>query len=92
MVQPPSHTLKEVFQKLKGWPPSQQYIEEAAKKMLLLPDEVRMWFDHLQSVSDNRKWGAAQAAETWRKKKKSTKCHWCTVEFVMSNTKISQKK
>ena len=69
MVQPPSHTLKEAFQKLKGCPPSQQYIEEAAKKVLLLPDEVRMWFDHPQSVSDNCKRGAAQAAETRRKRK-----------------------
>ena len=55
MVQPPSVILKLEFAKLKGTSPSSSFIENVARKVLLSPAEVSMWFDHLQTVSDNRK-------------------------------------
>ena len=52
MVQPPSVILKLEFAKLKGTSPSSSFIENVARKVLLSPAEVSMWFDHLQTVSD----------------------------------------
>ena len=69
MVQPPSVVLKNVFAKLKGTFPSSKCINEMAQKVLWSPTEVQMWFQHLQVIADNRKQGAAKAAETrWKRK------------------------
>lgn len=72
MVQPPSITLKLKFAKLKGTPPASASIEDIARKVLLSHAEVSMWFEHLQTVSDNRKRGATKAAEPWRKKRQAS--------------------
>ena len=40
-----------------------------AKKCLLPPFEVRIWFEHLEQIQKNRKRGAEKAAETRRRKK-----------------------
>ena len=71
MLQPPSAVIKEEFGKLKGTPTT-TFLEDLAKKVLLSQSEVSMWLEHLQTVSDNRKRGAAKAAET-RKKRKAQK-------------------
>ena len=55
MIQPPSAVLKQEFAKLKDVSPSSTFIEEVAKKVLLSPGEVSMWFEHLQTISENRK-------------------------------------
>ena len=57
MVQPPSITLKLEFAKLNSTSPSSASIEDIARKVLLSPAEVSMWFEHLRTVSDNRKRG-----------------------------------
>ncbi len=41
-------------------------------KRCLLPEECRIWLDHLQTVVDNRRRGAKKAAETRRSKKVDT--------------------
>lgn len=56
---------------MKGSPTEEQ-VQEIAKNVLLSPDEVKMWLDHLQTVRDNRRRGAQKAAET-RKKNKMVK-------------------
>ena len=89
MFQPPSVMLKEEFLKLNGASPSVEFVENAAKKVLLSTSEVSFWFDHLKTVSDNRKRGAAKAAGT-RIKRKATKesltycgvCNELYVEFT----------
>lgn len=48
-----------------------------ARKVLLPPEEVRFWFEHLKSVSENCKRSAKKAAAT-RKKFQMTEYH-CTV-------------
>lgn len=69
MKKPPSVTIREVIQQITDGPPSEQQVRDTAKAVLLPPQEVRMWFDHLQTIRDNRKRGALKAAETRRKKK-----------------------
>ena len=64
VVKPPSVVLKEGYLKLKGKEPTKDYIEQMARVTLLSLRDVEMWFDHLKVISDNRKRGAAQAAET----------------------------
>ena len=71
MLKPPSVLLKEIFDALEGNEPDSDCVEEAAQKTLL-PPEVRMWFDHLKTVSENRKRGARKAAETRRQKQRTS--------------------
>ena len=52
---------------MKGSATDEQ-VQEIAKNVLLSPDEVKMWLDHLQTVRDNRRRGAQKAAETRKKK------------------------
>lgn len=68
---PPSEVLSKVFGDSQGFP-SDEKIVETAKTVLLKPEELRMWFEHLQIVQDNRKKGAKKAAATRRAKKKRT--------------------
>ena len=68
MKKPPSTVIKEVFQKIEG-SPSEKQVQETAKAVLLSPEEVMWWFNHLQTVTENRRRGARKAAETRRKKK-----------------------
>ena len=66
---PPSSVLKNEFWKLKAYPPTEQYIETTAAKVLLTPDVTRMWMDHLHTVLLNRKRGAKKAVATRQAKK-----------------------
>ncbi len=46
--------------------------EELAPMVLLPEPEVKIWFEHLQTVSDNRKKGAQKASETRKEQRKVT--------------------
>jgi hypothetical protein len=64
---PPSVVLKELFHTSIG-SISEEFIENAA---LLPPTETRFWLEHLQTIVDNRRRGAAKAAATRKAKKKA---------------------
>ena len=71
MSSPPSTAIKEAFEKLTVYPaPDHELVcNEVAKRVLLSPDQIRMWFKHLHTVKENRKRGAARSAATRRKNK-----------------------
>lgn len=46
-------------------------LESAAKAVLLPTEEVGFWIDHLNTVAENRRRGAAKAAETRRRKQQA---------------------
>lgn len=66
---PPSDVILAVYQEWKSVP-SEDVIEETAKKVLLTPEEVKFWFSHLHQIHENRKRGAKKAAETRKRKAK----------------------
>lgn len=65
---PPSVELKKLFDKSDGTI-SEDAIQDVARKVLLPPEECRIWLNHLQIVSENRRRGAKKAAETRRGKR-----------------------
>lgn len=69
-VEPPSSTMKQFYKKLKGKEPSDSDLEGVARKCLLPIEDVSLWLDHLKTVDENRKRGAAKAAES----KKAKRC------------------
>ena len=60
---PPSQVLSDIFKECIGFP-TEDVIDSTSKKVLLKPEEVRMWFEHLELVESNRKKGAKKAAAT----------------------------
>ena len=64
-------TPKDAFTKLKEYPPPAEYITDLAKKVLLTPEDTRLWLEHLHTVLINRKRGAKKAAATRAKSKRS---------------------
>ena len=46
--------------------------EELAKEVLLPSSEVKMWIEHLKTVTENQKRGAAKAAETRSKQRQAS--------------------
>ena len=75
---PPSLVLKEAFKEQKGQCSAEQAVG-LAKTCLLPVNEVEMWWDHLKTVSDNRREGAAKAAKTRRKKAGEAQTVFCRV-------------
>ena len=69
---PPFVCLKTLFTKLKGKSATEDILESAARKVLLPAQEVGFWFEHLNTVAENRRRGAAKAAETRRRKQGSS--------------------
>ncbi len=67
---PPSVVLKELFHTTIG-SISEEFVENAAKSVLLPPTETHFWLEHLQTIVDNRRRGAAKAAATRKAKKKA---------------------
>ena len=65
---PPSRLLKEFFS--SNPEPTEDMVKYIAKSTLLPVNEVDIWLSHLQTVDNNRKRGAAKAAETRRLKRK----------------------
>lgn len=72
MKMPPSQVLKEIFDGLSD-DISEECVLAAAKKCLLPPAEVKIWFDHLLQIQKNRKRGAEKAAATRRQKKEQVR-------------------
>ena len=65
---PPSQVLSATFTKCIGFP-TDDVINSTAKQVLLKPEDVKMWFQHLQIVQANRKKGAKKAAATRKGRK-----------------------
>ena len=70
-IKQPSFILKEAFDKLESYPPSDSVYSDLSKKAMLPVDKVRIWLEHLHTICDNRKKGAIKAAETRRRKSSS---------------------
>ena len=66
MAQPPSHELKEFGSSQPE--PTENIIEDIARKTFLPVSEVKIWLDHLKTIERNRKREAAKAAETHKHK------------------------
>jgi len=49
--------------KLNGKPITEDILDNAARKTLLPSQEVGFWFEHLNTVIENRQRGATKAAE-----------------------------
>ena len=64
VLKPPSTILKEMF----NLSFTDDDIETAARVVLLSVDDVKIWFEHLQTVEENRRRGATKAAATRRAK------------------------
>ena len=64
---PPSVELNKIFIN-SGDAIAENDISSAAKSVLLPPEEVRIWFDHLSTVRANRSRGAQKAAQTRRRR------------------------
>lgn len=69
-MRPPSAVLKEAFDSIKNYPPAEDVFSDLSKRVLLPVNEVKIWLDHLMTVHENRKRGAAKAAETRRQRRK----------------------
>ena len=67
--QPPSAVLKELFHNSVG-SITNDSVKNAAKLVQLPPTETHFWFEHLQTVVDNRLRGAAKAAASRRARAK----------------------
>lgn len=77
MTNPPSKTLKDAFNRLKGKELTESHRKKLAQATLLPMEEVQMWFDHLKTIQDNRKQGAAKAAMTRQLKRSKQKRFFC---------------
>ena len=82
LFMPPSVTLKESFKKSSA----DFSTADLAKKVLLPESETEIWLNHLATVSENRKRGAAKAAQTRKSKKCDTEtyCGSCKSKFSTS--------
>ena len=72
-LKPPSIILKESFDTIETYPPEDSLYQQLAEKTLLKIEEVKIWFEHLHTIKQNRKKGAAKAAETRRMKARASK-------------------
>ena len=74
-TKPPSALLKDLFNRLKGRPVTDDFLKSAAKQVLLPPCEVDFWVQHLKTVMDNRRRGAVKAAATRKAKRQVQQSH-----------------
>lgn len=72
LPKPPSAVLKRSFSSSNGQV-SDEMVENAAREVLLPPEECKIWLDHLQTVMENRRRGARKAAATRKAKQSQTK-------------------
>ena len=78
ITMPPSIALKQKFsqQLAKGvCQATDEFVEDAAKSVLLSVEETKIWIDHLTTVVQNRKRGAAKAAATRQMKRQAQQKH-----------------
>lgn len=71
-AQPPSVVLLQTYNQLKRIPPYSVLLE-TAQRTLLPVEEVKMWFEHLHQIAENRKAGAKKAAIKRREMKRAGK-------------------
>lgn len=71
---PPSNVLKDKFNKLHGRPITNEFVQGAAKEVLLTQEEVSIWLD---KIIQNRKRGAAKIAATRQARKAKNSCLSC---------------
>ena len=50
---PPSNVLKDKFNELHGRPITDEFVQSAAKEVLLTQEEVSIWLDHLNTILRN---------------------------------------
>ena len=94
ILMPPSVVLKESFAKQAATEIA-NICPDLAKRVLLSEEDTKIWLNHLETIVQNRKRGAAKAALT-RKKKSSvnseseseTFCGVCKVEYSKSKSKF----
>ena len=55
----PSTVLKELFSKADGKIEQESFIENASRQALLAPGDTKIWLEHLRTIVQNRKQGAA---------------------------------
>lgn len=65
----PSQVIANEFKKLNSVPEGTTLIN-AAKKVLLPPEETQMWFEHMSNVGENHQKGAQKAVQTRKANKK----------------------
>ncbi len=70
---PPTEEINSIFKKVNCDVLTPAAIEDLSKKVLLSPEPVTIWLDHLKTVQVNRRNGAVKAAETRRKKQNDKK-------------------
>ncbi len=63
-----SAILKEEFDGMSSYPPSESVCADLSMKVMLPVEEIKIWLDHLHTIRENRKKGALKAAETRRRK------------------------
>ena len=63
-VQPPSIILKNRSKDYEHSLDPEAFVSDVAKAVLLAPEDVKLWFDHLKAIDQNRKKGAEKAAAT----------------------------
>ena len=68
-AKPPSTILKELFRQHQI---TDEFVENAAKAALLSPSETRIWLQHLTTVLQNRRRGAAKTVLTRQRKKRDS--------------------
>jgi len=90
MKKPPTHLLKEAFNKLKD--DSDEYVWQVARECLLFPAEIEMCFDHLRQIQKKRKRGAAKAAETRPQKRIQTNTADLNAEATSSSSTRQKQK
>ena len=64
IASPPSTILKEFFSKAHIETEEDGFIEKASQQALLKRDDTKIWLEHIHTILQNRKQGAAQAAAT----------------------------
>ena len=69
LTKPPSNVLKQMFSNLKDGDITDDFISDAAKAVLLSVEDTKIWLNHLLSVLQSRKRGAAKAAASRRMKR-----------------------
>ena len=71
LFKPPSVLLKELFHH-SCESISDDFVQNSAKSVLLPASETRFWLEHLHTIVDNRRRGAAKAAATRKARSKKT--------------------
>lgn len=92
LPKPPSITTKEVFATRRDDELSDEFIQELSKRVLLPPEECRIWLEHLKTILENRRRGAQKAAETRRLRRQQASAVRTQSEVVPSQSEAVQSQ